>query len=52
MGKEKKLCKWKKEEIQTDFKKLKKLVKKPGYVCEKCGRAAKNKAVLCKPVEL
>ncbi|MBN2008213.1 hypothetical protein JW960_02580 [candidate division KSB1 bacterium] len=52
MGKDKKLCKWDKEDIQADFKKLKKLVKKPKYVCEKCGRAAREDSALCRPVEL
>ena len=52
MRKEKKLCKWKQTEIRDDMKKLKKLVKKSKYVCEKCGRTAKIDGLLCRPSEL
>ena len=49
----KKLCKWTKEEYKDDFEKLVKIVKKPKYVCVKCGRVAKSKKWLCdeKPIE-
>ena len=29
-----------------------KLVRKPQYICKKCGRAAGDKTRLCKPVKL
>jgi hypothetical protein len=46
---DKKLCKWKKADIEANFDKLAKLVKKPKHVCAKCARAAKSKKWLCKP---
>ncbi len=46
------LCEWKKGEIRDDFEKLRELVRKPEFICRKCGRAANNKEVLCKPKEL
>lgn len=52
MSKVEKLCKWKKEKYKTDFDVLTKAVKKPKYVCEKCGRAAKKKKYICEPKDL
>ena len=52
MSKFEKLCKWKKEQYKYDFEVLVKAVKKPKYVCEKCGRAAKKKTYICEPKEL
>ncbi len=51
-GSKKKLCKWKKSDIEKDSKELKDIVRSPGYVCMKCGRAAEKKGNLCKPDEL
>ena len=46
------LCKWDKDDIKDNLKELKKIVAEPGYVCKKCGRAAKNEDHLCKPEDL
>ncbi|WP_304740458.1 hypothetical protein [Sulfuricurvum sp.] len=43
------LCKLKKNELTTDFKKIIKIVKKPKFICEKCARVAKDKKYLCEP---
>jgi hypothetical protein len=47
MSKCKKLCKWKKEDFETDFEKLADAVRKSKYVCIKCGRAARKEKWLC-----
>ena len=52
MGDKNSLCKWKRAEITEDLKRLKKIVKKPNFVCTKCGRAARKDEFLCKPVEI
>ncbi|WP_087020616.1 hypothetical protein [Thaumasiovibrio subtropicus] len=41
------LCKWRRNDIATDLKGLRKLVKKPTFVCLKCARVANEKKVLC-----
>jgi len=46
------LCKLKKNELATDFKKIIKIVKKPKFICEKCARVAKDKKYLCSPLAL
>jgi hypothetical protein len=46
------LCKWDKDDIKDNLKELKKIVAQPRYVCKKCGRAAKDDDLLCKPEEL
>ena len=48
----KKLCKWKKGDVEDDFDELRKIVAKPAYVCRKCGRVADKKKWLCKPEAL
>ena len=52
MSSDVKLCKWKKQDYKDNLGELKKIVKKPKFVCEKCGRAAKSKKWLCEPVSL
>ncbi|SFN34456.1 hypothetical protein SAMN05660284_01268 [Formivibrio citricus] len=37
---------------RDDLKKYMKLVDRPEYVCEKCGRAANEKKRLCRPVKI
>jgi len=46
------LCKWKREDYARQLKLLREIVAKPKYVCEKCGRASRKKAWLCKPTDL
>jgi len=44
MGKKaKRLCDWKKGDIKDNFKAFSKIVAKPQYACEKCGRVADQK---------
>jgi hypothetical protein len=46
------LCKWKRDEYAAQLPKLREVVAQPRYLCEKCGRAARKKKWLCRPVEL
>jgi len=46
------LCKWKRDEYSRQLALLREVVRKPRHVCEKCGRAARKKTWLCKPVSL
>ena len=46
------LCKWKRDDYSRQLALLREVVRKPRHVCEKCGRAARKKAWLCKPVSL
>lgn len=47
-----KLCKFNHAEIQASPKKYYKLVKKPRYLCLKCGRLARKDKYLCKPIDI
>lgn len=49
-NKEKNLCKWKKDDYADRLDRLRDIVRNPAYVCRKCGRAAREKRLLCKPV--
>ncbi|MBF0217364.1 MAG: hypothetical protein HQL30_10275 [Candidatus Omnitrophica bacterium] len=42
----------KKTNIKKKIENYAELVKDPGYVCVKCGRAAADKGNLCKPVKI
>lgn len=46
------LCKWKREDYEARFDKLRKVVAEPKYVCVRCGRAAAKKKHLCYPEPL
>jgi hypothetical protein len=48
----KELCKLKKNELVSDFKKITRIVKKAKFICEKCARAANEKRYLCNPVKI
>jgi len=50
--KQRSLCKWKSDHIWEDFDQLRKIVRKPKYVCRKCARSASKKKWLCKPTAL
>lgn len=50
--KEKRLCKWKEDDISEKFDKLITIVGNPKFVCKKCGRVADKKKWLHKPVSL
>ena len=45
------LCEMKKQ-LKSDFKQYKLYVCDPSHVCTKCGRAANDKNLLCKPERL
>lgn len=49
MSSDKKLCKWKKQEIKDNLKKIIKITKKPKHICMNCGRTAKKERMLCAP---
>jgi len=46
------LCKLKSKEIEKNLRYSIKVVARPWYVCEKCGRASRDKKQLCKPVKI
>lgn len=49
----KKLCKLVKDDyLKKHFKEYRQLVADPEFLCGKCGRAAKEKASLCKPAPM
>ena len=50
--KEKRLCKWKEDDISEKFDEFITIVSDPKYVCKKCGRVADKKKWLHKPVSL
>ncbi|WP_192929724.1 hypothetical protein [Alkaliphilus serpentinus] len=51
--KPKKLCKLvKKDFLKDDLKEYVKLVNKPQYICDKCGRVANDKKNLCSTEEI
>ena len=45
------LCELKKT-LKRDFGAFVSLVKSPTHVCQKCGRSANKKKLLCKPLRL
>ena len=51
-SKVKQLCDWSKKDFRERFDELALAVAKPKYACTKCGRAARTKALLCKPKSL
>lgn len=52
MAKDKKICKWSKSDIEKRFDKLRDIVSEPTHVCANCGRVARKKKLLCKPIGL
>lgn len=48
----KKLCESGGKELERHVTALAEEGKKPGFVCRKCARAAKEKEPLCKPVKI
>ena len=50
--KDKRICKWKEDDISDNFDKFVSMVKNPKFVCKKCGRVADKKKRLHKPVAL
>ncbi|TNH72278.1 hypothetical protein CF141_14150 [Aeromonas hydrophila] len=46
------LCEWRRSEIPADLKTLRKIVRKPKFVCSKCARSANDKSYLCQPLRL
>ena len=51
-AKRKKMCAWKKKDIEADFDTLLDVVRSPKFVCTKCARVADQKACLCKPAKI
>ena len=49
---EKTLCKMKKDYVKENLQEYKKLVSDARFVCQKCGRVARDSDRLCKPVSL
>ncbi len=52
MAKAKKMCKWSKADIEKRFDKFREMVSVPTHACSNCGRVAKKKKALCKPIDL
>jgi hypothetical protein len=50
--KEKRLCKWKADDIEKKMDTFIELVREPKYLCKKCGRVAEKKKWLHKPTAL
>lgn len=50
--KAKKLCTWKKKDVSKDFGKFADIVRKPKFVCKKCGWVSTKKMYLHKPTVL
>ena len=48
--KKKRMCKWSK--IDKDLADFKEAVLPPKYACRRCGRVARTKKQVCKPVSL
>ncbi len=48
----KELCKLSKADIQSSFKKIVKITKKPKFICTKCARVADEKKYLCDPEKM
>lgn len=46
------LCEWRRHEIPADLKALRKILRKPKFVCGKCARSANDKSYLCQPLRL
>ncbi len=49
---EKRMCKWKEDDISEKFVKYLNIVRNPTFVCKKCGRVADKKKLLHKPASL
>ncbi|MFC1869354.1 hypothetical protein ACFL0H_14645 [Thermodesulfobacteriota bacterium] len=47
--KEKRLCKWKEDDIIEKLDEFMDIIKKPKFFCKKCGRVADKKKWLHKP---
>ena len=50
--KDKRMCKWKEDDISEKFDKYINIVINPKFVCKKCGRVADKKKWLHKPASL
>jgi 3-methyladenine DNA glycosylase/8-oxoguanine DNA glycosylase len=50
--KEKRMCKWKEDDISEKFDKYLNIVRNPKFVCKKCGRVADKKKLLHKPASI
>ncbi|MFW6214997.1 MAG: hypothetical protein ACOC45_03535 [Alkalispirochaetaceae bacterium] len=48
----KKLCKWSKKQIEKHMAELREQLETPTYVCVKCARAANDKKLLCKAIQI
>lgn len=48
----KELCKLKKSMLKDEIESFMLLVNQPTHLCEKCGRAANSKKLLCHPTKI
>lgn len=46
------LCEWRSHEIPEALGELRKIVRKPKFICTKCARSAGEKEYLCHPLKL
>ncbi|MBN1102669.1 MAG: hypothetical protein JXL84_04550 [Deltaproteobacteria bacterium] len=50
--KEKKLCKWKADDLNESLDEFMDIIRKPKFLCKKCGRVADKEKWLHKPVSI
>jgi len=48
----KKLCKWKEDRLTEKLDEFMDIIRKPKFLCKKCGRVADNKELLHKPISI
>ncbi|ALP41427.1 hypothetical protein [Aeromonas schubertii] len=46
------LCEWRRHDIPEGLGTLRKILRKPKFVCGKCARSAGDKEYLCQPIRL
>ena len=50
--KEKRLCKWKEDDLTENLGEFMEIVRDPKFLCKKCGRVADDKKRLHKPIPI
>lgn len=50
--KDKRLCKWKEDDLNEKIDEFMDIIRKPKFLCNKCGRVANDKKLLHKPIAI